>query len=126
MSDDTHQSSPDFDYRAFSIGEARKLLGNISRSHLYTLVTAGKVEAHKARVPFGGDRSVNSAVPRFGETAMTRHRKRPPSQPNAVGQGNMAHPLARALFALRLDLKALDTTLSADDAIAHPSGHLDQ
>lgn len=53
---------------------------------------------------------------------MTRHRKKPDSQPNDIGQGNMAHPLARALFALRLHLKALDATLSEDDAIAHPSG----
>ena len=53
---------------------------------------------------------------------MTRHRKNPASLPNDIGQGNVAHPLARALFALRLDLKALAATLSEDDAIAHPSG----
>jgi len=53
MSDNALQSSPDFDYRAFSIGEARKLLGNISRSHLYTLATTGKLKLTKL-----GSRSV--------------------------------------------------------------------
>jgi hypothetical protein len=53
MSDNTQQSSPDFDNRAFSIGEARKLLGNISRSHVYTLVATGKLKLTKL-----GSRSV--------------------------------------------------------------------
>ena len=53
MSDNTHQSTPDFDYRAFSIGEAQKLLGNISRSHVYTLAATGKLKLTKL-----GSRSV--------------------------------------------------------------------
>lgn len=53
---------------------------------------------------------------------MTTHRKKRDSQPTDIGQGNMTHPLARALFALRLHLKALAAILSEDDAIAHPSG----
>jgi hypothetical protein len=53
---------------------------------------------------------------------MTSHRKKSDSQPNYIGQANLAHTQARALFALRLHLKALAETLSEDDAIAHPSG----
>jgi hypothetical protein len=53
MPDNTHQSTPGFDYRAFSTSEARKLLGNISRSHLYTLATMGKLKLTKL-----GSRSV--------------------------------------------------------------------
>jgi hypothetical protein len=53
MPDNTYQSSSEFEYRAFSIGEARKLLGDISRSHLYALVTTGKLKLTKL-----GSRSV--------------------------------------------------------------------
>lgn len=53
MSDNIEQSLPEFDNRAFSIAEARKLLGDISRSHLYTLVTIGKLKLTKL-----GSRSV--------------------------------------------------------------------
>jgi hypothetical protein len=53
MSDNAQQSLPEFDYRAFSIVEARKLLGDISRSHLYTLVATGKLKLTKL-----GSRSV--------------------------------------------------------------------
>ncbi len=53
---------------------------------------------------------------------MTKRPKMSASQPNNLRQANPAHRLARALFALQLDLKALAATLSEDDAIAHPSG----
>ena len=53
MPDNNHQSSPEFDNRAFSIAEARRLLGDISRSHLYVLVSAGKLKLTKL-----GSRSV--------------------------------------------------------------------
>jgi hypothetical protein len=45
--DDTHQNSPEFENRAFSIAEARRLLGGISRTHLYALVAAGKLKLTK-------------------------------------------------------------------------------
>jgi hypothetical protein len=47
MPDNTDQSPVGFDHRAFSIGEARKLLGGISRSHLYALVAGGKLKLTK-------------------------------------------------------------------------------
>jgi hypothetical protein len=53
MQDNTQQSLPEFANRAFSIAEARKLLGDISRSHLYTLVATGKLKLTKL-----GSRSV--------------------------------------------------------------------
>jgi hypothetical protein len=53
MPDNTYQSPAEFEYRAFSIGEAQKLLGGISRSHLYALVTTGKLKLTKL-----GSRSV--------------------------------------------------------------------
>jgi predicted DNA-binding transcriptional regulator AlpA len=53
MPDNTQQSSPEFDHRAFSIAETQKLLGDISRSHLYELVSAGKLKLTKL-----GSRSV--------------------------------------------------------------------
>lgn len=56
MSDNTYQSPAEFDYRAFSIAEAQKLLGDISRSHLYALVTMGKLKLTKL-----GSRSVVTA-----------------------------------------------------------------
>jgi hypothetical protein len=45
--DATHQNSPEFDNRAFPINEAKRLLGGISRTHLYALVSAGKLKLTK-------------------------------------------------------------------------------
>lgn len=53
MPNDIHQNSPEFDNRAFSIAEARRLLGGISRSHLYALASTGKLKITKL-----GSRSV--------------------------------------------------------------------
>lgn len=53
MADNTDQSSAEFEYRAFSIGETQKLLGDISRSHVYALVKTGKLKLTKL-----GSRSV--------------------------------------------------------------------
>ncbi len=53
---------------------------------------------------------------------MAKHRKKPAPLPHDISRLNVAHPLARGLFGLRIDAKALAATLDEDDAIAHPSG----
>jgi hypothetical protein len=47
MPDSTVQSPVEFDDRAFPINQTQKLLGHISRSHVYALVARGKLKLTK-------------------------------------------------------------------------------
>jgi hypothetical protein len=47
MPNNTDQGPVEFDHRAFPINETRKLMGGISRSHVYAVVSRGKLKLTK-------------------------------------------------------------------------------